>query len=125
MQKSLVRKIKRWLVIVVVVYILIGALLYFFQEKVMFQPRKLAIDHQYNFSIPFKEINLRVTDNRNLGIVQFTVPDSLRKGVVLYFHGNKRNIERYAPYATQFTRNNYEIWMMDYPGYGKSTGERS
>ena len=125
MQKSLGRKIKRWLLIVVVIYVLIGMLLYFFQEKILFRPQKLALEHQYNFSIPYKEINLRVTDSRNLGIVQFTVPDSLCKGVVLYFHGNRRNIERYAPYATQFTRNNYEIWMMDYPGYGKSNGERS
>ena len=125
MQKSRAKKIKRWLWTLVIIYVVIGLLLYFFQEKIIFHPQKLAFDHKYNFSIPYKEINLRVTDSRNLGIVQFTVPDSVCKGVVLYFHGNMRNIERYAPHATQFTRNNYEVWMMDYPGYGKSTGERS
>lgn len=125
MQKSRARKIKRWLWAIVLVYVVIGLLLYFFQEKIIFHPQKLAFEHKYNFSIPYKEINLRVTDSRNLGIVQFTVPDSVCKGVVLYFHGNMRNIERYAPFAPQFTRNNYEVWMMDYPGYGKSTGKRS
>jgi pimeloyl-ACP methyl ester carboxylesterase len=40
----------------------------------------------------------------------------------LYFHGNKNNITRYAPYAGDFTRHGYEVWMMDYPGFGKSTG---
>jgi alpha-beta hydrolase superfamily lysophospholipase len=58
---------------------------------------------------------------KNLSIIQFTVPDSVRKGIVLYFHGNMKNIERYAPFATHFTRNKYEVWMMDYPGFGKST----
>jgi alpha-beta hydrolase superfamily lysophospholipase len=57
--------------------------------------------------------------------VQFTTPGSVCKGVVLYFHGNKRNIERYASFAPYFTRNNYDVWMIDYPGFGKSTGERT
>lgn len=56
-------------------------------------------------------------------MVQFTVPDSLRKGIVLYFHGNKENINRYARFADWFTQNGYEVWMPDYPGFGKSTGE--
>ncbi|MBV9986723.1 MAG: alpha/beta fold hydrolase, partial [Chitinophagaceae bacterium] len=44
---------------------------------------------------------------------------------VIYFHGNSSNISRYAPFAGWFTRNGYEVWMPDYPGYGKSTGELS
>jgi uncharacterized protein len=45
--------------------------------------------------------------------------------VVLYFHGNKENISRYAKFATPFTKNGYEVWMEDYPGFGKSTGTRT
>jgi pimeloyl-ACP methyl ester carboxylesterase len=125
MQKPKMKRIRKWLGIAAIIYVVIGAALYFLQEKILFRPQKLAYDHKYNFSVPYKEINLRVTDDKSIGIVQFTVPDSVCKGVVLYFHGNKRNIERYAPYATNFTKNNYEVWMMDYPGYGKSTGERT
>ena len=44
------------------------------------------------------------------------------KGIVLYFHGNRENINRYAAYANNFTRNGYEVWMPDYPGFGKTTG---
>lgn len=100
-------------------------MIYFFQDKVLFRPTELPADHAYDITVPFKEINLAVTNDKNLAIVQFTVPDSLCKGVVLYFHGNRRNIERYAPFARYFTKNNYEVWMMDYPGYGKSTGKRT
>ena len=31
----------------------------------------------------------------------------------------------YAQYASNFTRNHYEVWMVDYPGFGKSTGTLS
>jgi len=125
MQKNTVKKIRKWLTIVIALYIAIGAGLYFLQEKFLFHPEKLSPEHIYNFQTPFKEINLAVNNEKNLSIIQFTVPDSVCKGVVLYFHGNRKNIERYASYATNFIKNKYEVWMMDYPGFGKSTGKRS
>ena len=104
---------------------MIGIALYFLQDKFIFHPQKLASDYQYKFDVPFQQIDLAVTEEKNLSIVQFTIPDSVRKGIVLYFHGNRENINRYAPYAKNFTRNNYEVWMLDYPGFGKSTGKRN
>jgi len=125
MQRKPVKKFWKWVKITLAVYVVVGIALYFFQEKLLFRPEKLSGDYVFNFSIPFKEINLAVNKEKNLSIIQFTVPDSACKGVVLYFHGNRRNIERYAPFASNFTKNNYEVWMMDYPGYGKSTGDRN
>ena len=123
MQRITVKKIRKWLLIAIAVYTAIGTGLYFLQDKILFHPQKLSPEHIYNFQIPFKEINLAINNEKNLSIVQFTVPDSVCKGVVLYFHGNRKNIERYAPYAINFTKNNYEVWMMDYPGFGKTTGK--
>ena len=125
MQRTTVKKIRKWLLIIISAYVIIGAGLYLLQEKILFHPVPLEAAYHYKFSNPYKEINLPVNDEKNLSIIQFTVADSICKGVVLYFHGNKKNIERYAPYANNFTRNNYEVWMMDYPGFGKSTGKRS
>lgn len=125
MQKTTVKKIRKWLKIVIVFYVVTGAGLYFLLEKILFHPQKLSAEYIYNFQIPFKEINLPVNKEKNLSIVQFIVPDSVCKGVVLYFHGNRKNIERYSSYAINFTKNNYEVWMIDYPGFGKSTGKRT
>ncbi len=111
--------------IAAIVYIVIGIALYFLQDKFLFHPEKLSEAHVFSFQQPFTEINLAVNNEKNISIVQFTVPDSICKGVVLYFHGNKQNIERYADFATHFTRNNYAVWMIDYPGFGKSTGKRT
>jgi len=123
MEKTKKSKWWRRLQIAAVIYLVFGLVLYFLQEKFLFHPEPLPQDHTFKFDQPFKEVYLPVNAGKDLSIVQFTVPDSLRKGVVLYFHGNKGNIERYAPKAVYFTRNNYEVWMVDYPGFGKSTGE--
>lgn len=126
MKKTKARKrLLKILLIFFIIYILAGFALYFFQEKIIFHPEPLAAGHVFQFNAPFKEINLAVNKDKNLNIVQFTVPDSLCKGVVLYFHGNMKNVERYAPFAEPFTRKHYEVWMPDYPGFGKSTGPRT
>ena len=125
MKRAGIKKIWRWFRFVLLFYILGGVVLYFTQDAILFHPKKLGATYQYQFNVPFREINYPVTGKKNLSIVQFTVPDSIRKGVVLYFHGNRENINRYAPYAQNFTNNSYEVWMMDYPGFGKSTGERN
>jgi uncharacterized protein len=103
-----------------------GALvLYYFQKKFMFRPIVLPQDHRFTFDFPFTELNIVLDTSDNLNIVKFLPHDQARKGVVLYFHGNRDNINRYARYAPNFTKHGYEIWMVDYPGYGKSTGQLS
>lgn len=119
------KKYRRWLIIILVLYIAVGVSLYFLQERFLFHPEKLPADYKYQFGIPFRQIDLPVNENKNLSIVQFTVPDSIRRGIVLYFHGNRKNINRYAPAAPGFTKHGYEVWMLDYPGFGKSTGDRT
>lgn len=125
MKKSFLRKFAKWFQVAAIVYICLGVLLFFLQDIIIFHPKKLPADYKYSFDVPFREINIPVNEKKNLSIVQFTLPDSLRKGIVLYFHGNRGNINRYAKNAPLFTHKGYEVWMIDYPGYGKSTGKRS
>lgn len=125
MKKVGLRKAWKWFNILFLVYMLTGFFTWYFQERLIFRPVKTDPGQPYTFDIPFREINIPVSKEKNLSVVQFKVPDSLRKGIVLYFHGNRGNILRYAPQAPAFTRQGYEVWMMDYPGFGKSTGERN
>ena len=121
-RKSGKRKWFRWLNILLAIYLLGGVAIFFFQDRILFHPEKKARNANYNFTIPFKEVNVALDGKDNLNIIQFIPPDSLPKGVVLYFHVNKKNISWYAANAPLFTKNGYEVWMPDYPGYGKSTG---
>jgi uncharacterized protein len=117
---------KRWRLagIVVLIYFVVGIILFFIQDRIIFHPKALPQDYVFKFNQPFKEINLTVEENHNLNIVQFFTKEK-PKGLVLFFHGNMTNIERYTPLAPHFTKNDYEVWMIDYPGYGKTTGKRT
>ncbi|GAB2827771.1 alpha/beta fold hydrolase [Ferruginibacter profundus] len=96
--------------------------MFFLQEFILFKPEKLAAGHLFHFSVPFSEIKIPFNETDTMSMVKFFPADSVRKGVVVYFHGNKQNIERYAKFVNVFTKSGYEVWMEDYPGYGKSTG---
>ncbi|MFL5773896.1 MAG: alpha/beta hydrolase [Flavisolibacter sp.] len=47
------------------------------------------------------------------------------KGLILYFHGNTRSIKGWAKYARDFYRYSYDVVLVDYRGFGKSTGKKS
>jgi alpha-beta hydrolase superfamily lysophospholipase len=116
------KKLFRWLKIIICIYCIVGIAFYYLQEKIYFRPVLLDEDSSYHFMRPFNEKNIEQDNQTKFNIIQFTVPDSLRKGLVLYFHGNRENIKHYASFADNFTRNRYEVWMPDYPGFGKSRG---
>ena len=109
----------------IIVYSVIGIALYYLQEKFLFHPEKLSNAYVYHFKIPFEEVNIAMNETDTVNMVKFFPADSVRRGVVVYFHGNRKNIERYAKFANNFTRYGYEVWMEDYPGFGKTTGERT
>ena len=117
------RKIYRVASIVILIYCSIGIALYHLQEKLLFHPELLPKDFQFKFAIPFKEINIAMNKTDTLNLIQFFPQNSAPKGVVLYFHGNKGNVIRFAKYATNFTSNGFEVWMPDYPTYGKTSGK--
>ena len=118
------RRIRRTLTGLVIFYISSGIALYLLQDVLFFHPKPLPPGHRFQFNQPFKEINIPV-ENRNLNLIQFAATSPTPKGVILYFHGNMRNVERYAPFMPVFTKKGYEVWMMDYAGFGKSTGKRT
>ncbi len=114
----------RWAKVIVAVYCVAGIALYYFQDKLLFHPEPVLLNQSYDFHVPYNEVNIPYNATSNLNVVQFKTKDSPH-GVVLYFHGNRNNISHYVRFVPEFTRTGYEVWMMDYPGFGKSTGEFS
>jgi uncharacterized protein len=116
----------RWIKLLLLVYGLIGIVFYYVQDSLILHPVKLDTATPYRFAQPFTELNLNYDAETNLNVVEFKATDrpadSLAKGVVLYFHGSSGNIGKYALHSAAFTARGYEIWLIDYPGFGKSTG---
>ena len=117
------QKLFRWTRIIIFIYGSAGIALYYLQGKLLLRNTPLSADYQFKFNVPFREVNIPLNATDNLNLVQFLPADSARKGVVLYFHGNRENINHYAAYAINFTKHDYGVWMVDYPGYGKTTGK--
>jgi pimeloyl-ACP methyl ester carboxylesterase len=117
------KTVRRWLIIFLAIYCSLGVTLYFLQDKFLLHPVPLDANYSYRFQQPFREVNVAFNKYENLNMIQFFPGSSLRRGVVLYFHGNAQNINRYARFVEPFIKKGYEVWMPDYPGYGKSTGK--
>lgn len=117
------QKIVKWTKVIIAVYAIIGISLYLLQDLLLFHPVVVQKDSVYHFNQPYKELFIPIDKETNINIIQFPLADSVSKGVVLYFHGNRTNISRYERFAKNFTKNNYSVWMIDYPGFGKSTGK--
>ncbi len=100
---------------------MIGTSLYFIQEKILFRPTVLAEDFEYQFSQPFEEVFLNMTDGAVINAVHFKSVNP--KGVILYFHGNAGDLSRWGLIAEYFVKQEYDVFIMDYRTYGKSTGK--
>ena len=125
--------------IFLVVYVAVLALLYFFQERLIFFPSKLEPNHDFSFDRPFEEINLDVNgthisglkflaQSRDGGQIYGDARDAngerkAKNGAVIFFHGNAGNLQGWGGYARFFTDLGYDFYLFDYRGYGKSGGE--
>lgn len=103
------------------IILLIGLLFYFNQEKIIFFPEKTRADFSYNFPSDFEEIFLQTNDGIKLHAMHFKVDNS--KGVIYYLHGNSGSIQGWGDIAGIYLNKNYEVFILDYRGFGKSEGK--
>lgn len=101
-------------------YILLCGILYVFQEKFIFFPQKLDQNHKFNFGQNFEEVNIKTEDQKNLHGLLFKSDNS--KGLIFYLHGNAGSLSSWGEVAQTYTNLNYDVFMLDYRGYGKSEG---
>jgi pimeloyl-ACP methyl ester carboxylesterase len=111
------------LLYIVIAVIALTVIIYFVQEKFIFRPEKLPADFTYKYDIPFKELFFDIEPGVRINGLHFYRPQPA--GLILYFHGNTRSIKGWAKYARDFYRYNYDVVLVDYRGFGKSTGKRS
>jgi hypothetical protein len=124
------KKIFLWLVgILVSLYLLLCVMLYFFQEKLIFFPTKLDKNYVFNFDKSYKEITIPTNDNINLHGILFPAKNSENsasskdKKLVFYLHGNVGQAQFWGNLADVYTDLGYDLFILDYRGYGKSEGE--
>ena len=108
------------LISILCIYLVICALLYAFQEKLIFFPRKLRADFEYRFAHDFEEKYFQIDEQTILNALHFFAKN--KKGTILYFHGNAGSLDGWGDVATEFVDLGYDVLIPDYRGFGKSTG---
>ncbi|MDO4642929.1 MAG: alpha/beta fold hydrolase [Cardiobacteriaceae bacterium] len=120
---SMADSMYKWLTYLIVTALSICACflgaLYFFQEKLLFQPDILAEDYTFAFQTPFEEIRLPV-DGAVLHGLHFRHEQP--KGAIVFFHGNAGALDSWGTIGEQLAASGYDCYLFDYRGYGKSSG---
>jgi len=114
------KRIKKFIFGSLLLYLLLLIMMYFFQEKIIFKKTVLPQNYKFQSSYPFQEVFLDGEKNGKIHSLWFKSKSS--KGVIVYYHGNRAGLERWSKIVEYFTAKNYDVFVMDYRGYGKSTG---
>jgi uncharacterized protein len=95
------------------------ALLWWQQEKLIFLPAKLNAEHRFTFGNDVHEVFIDVPGAR---LHALHLKNPAPRGVVFYLHGNAGNLDGWFANADFYRRLNLDLFMLDYRGYGKSSG---
>lgn len=117
------QKLKRFGLFLLTILSFSVLMLYLLQEKLIFLPTQLPVDYKYSFNSGFEEVFLDTADGARLNAIHFKIEKP--KGLLLYFHGNAGDLSRWGQIGSSFVDLQYDVLIMDYRSYGKSTGKLS
>ncbi|HMV79946.1 MAG TPA: alpha/beta hydrolase [Leptospiraceae bacterium] len=92
---------------------------YFYQKKMIFYPSKTDRNYRYGFGRPSEEIFFK-RGSDELHSLHFPHPES--EGFIVYFHGNAGDLAGWGNIEKDFRKFPLDLYILDYRGYGKSTG---
>lgn len=101
-------------------YVLICMGLYFKQESLLFYPQPLPAGYQFRFPGRYAERWITAADGTALNGILFRTDSA--KGLVFFLHGNGGSLAEWGQLAPVYQRLGYDVFMLDYRGYGKSAG---
>jgi pimeloyl-ACP methyl ester carboxylesterase len=113
-----------WIVVIgVIVYAMVSVSTTWLQEYFIFRPEVLKEDYVFDFRRPLEEHWIEGKRGGKIhALWRKTGPEA--RGVVLYFHGNAGSLKRWGHLYQYFERHQFDLFIIDYRGYGKSRGKR-
>ncbi len=94
--------------------------LWFKQEKLLFAPEVLPANQMLAMAPDVREVSVDVPGAR-LSALHLRLPQP--NGVIFFLHGNAGSLASWFVNTEYYRRANYDLFMIDYRGYGKSTGQ--
>ena len=112
------------LTIAMSIYVVLALMLYLFQDRMVFLanlPDRALIASPSDVGLDYQDVSLTTSDNEHLH--GWYVPTTDFKGVLLFFHGNAGNISHRLDSIKILHELDLDILIIDYRGYGQSTGK--
>jgi fermentation-respiration switch protein FrsA (DUF1100 family) len=103
----------------------LAALVYFQQDRLLYYPnmgREIAATPA-RLGLGFEDLAIGTEDGETLHA--WWIPARNARGAVLLFHGNAGNISHRLDYAEMFDALDFSTLLVEYRGYGRSTGSPS
>jgi fermentation-respiration switch protein FrsA (DUF1100 family) len=109
-------------IVAVLAYGALVALMWLLQDRFIFFPQagRDAATTPAARGLPFDDVEVATPDGPKLHA--WWIPAERARGTVLLLHGNAGNISHRIDYAVMFRRLGYSTLLVDYRGYGRSTG---
>ena len=104
-------------------YISLTFLLYLFQTRLIFLPTTDMMATPASIGLPYEEVHLTAADG--VKITGWFVPAHEAKYTILFFHGNAGNISHRLDTVNLYHRLGFNVFIIDYRGYGQSEGRPS
>ena len=120
---TLTRMLSSFVLVVLALCLVAMALLYIFQEKMIFFPGKRLVATPETIGLQYEDVYL-VTDD-DIQIHGWYVPHAGAKATLLFFHGNAGNISHRLDSISIFHDLGLSVFIIDYRGYGRSGGRPS
>jgi hypothetical protein len=106
------------------IYVLLALALYLLQGKMVFLsglPGRALTATPVDIGLEYEDVSLASSDGERLH--GWYVPATDKRGVVLFFHGNAGNISHRLDSIEIFQQLGLDTLIIDYRGYGQSTGK--
>jgi len=105
------------------IYVAIAALMYIFQSRLLFFPRREIVWTPGTVGLRYEDVMFTAPDGPQLH--GWFVPSEGSRGVILFCHGNGGNISYLVESLQLFHRLGFSTFAFDYRGYGRSEGSPS
>lgn len=102
----------------------IVGLAFAFQDQLLFQPSSRLLATPDKAGMDYETVRLKTEDDETLHGWWIPAAD-VSRGTLLFFHGNAGNISGRLESVQQFHRLGLNVLIVDYRGYGQSTGSPS
>jgi len=106
------------------VYVLLSLVLYLLQGKMVFLsnlPGRALTASPGDIGLEYEDVYLTTLDDERLH--GWYVPATISRGVIVFFHGNAGNISHRLDSIGIFHQLGLDTLIIDYRGYGQSTGK--